>query len=107
MHETVFCERIISEAQKKGKVKAIHLELGELAHVPPHELLETLKRLVPWTIHATEKKAYVMCSCGYQGEPTILERSHDAFMIECPQCNDIPELIDGFEIKIEKVVVEE
>ena len=105
MHETAFAERIINEAKKHGTVEEITVELGELAHVPPHDLLMCLKRLVPWKIHCSVKKAMVRCACGYEGEPTILERGHDSFMIECPECKEIPELMDGTEIKLVSVRV--
>ncbi|MFH1173716.1 MAG: hydrogenase/urease maturation nickel metallochaperone HypA [archaeon] len=106
MHETVIAMNIIEEAKKHGKVKELHLEIGELAHVPAHELMACLERLVDWELHHREKKARVKCTCGFHGHPTILERGHDSFMIECPSCKGMPELIEGTEIVIKKVVVE-
>ena len=105
MHETVIARGIIEEAEKHGKVEKIFLEIGELAHVPGHELLECLERLVDWKIISTEKKAKAICTCGFEGHPKILERGHDSFMIECPKCKKIPKLIGGTEIIIKKVVV--
>ena len=105
MHETVIATTIIEQAKLHGKVKAIHLEIGELAHVPAYELVECLKRLVDWEVHHTEKQAKVDCACGYKGHPTILERGHDFFMIECPQCKGIPKIVEGTEIIIQKVVI--
>ena len=106
MHETVFASRIIDEAKKHGNVKEIFLEIGELAHVPPDDLLECLKRLVSWEIVSRIIPAKVKCSCGFVGKPDILERGHDSFFIECPKCREVPELVDGKDIKIVKVVVE-
>ena len=105
MHETAIARSIIEEAQKHGNVRQMHLEIGELAHVPPEELLECLERLVDWKIHSRVTSAKVKCGCGFEGHPKILERGHDSFFIECPECKSIPELVDGTEIKILKVVV--
>jgi len=106
MHETVVARGIIEEAERHGKVKEISLEIGELAHVPPNELLECLGQLVGWKIISKIKKAKVKCKCGFKGHPKILERGHDFFYIECPKCKSIPELAEGTEIKILKVRVE-
>lgn len=106
MHETVIADTIIKQAEKHGNVKKIYLEIGELAPVPSHELIECMKRLVKWKIDWKEKPAKVECSCGFKGHPKILERGHDSFFIECQKCKKIPKLTDGTEIKIIKVVVE-
>ena len=105
MHETAIAHGIIKEAQKHGNVEELFLEIGELAHVPGEELLECLKRLVPWKIHSRERPSKVKCACGFTGHPHILERGHDSFFIECPVCKKIPTLIDGTNITILKVVV--
>ena len=105
MHETMIAHSIITEAEKHGKVKELFLELGELGHVPPEELLACLKQLVKWKLHPTIAKAEVKCSCGFKGHPTILERGHDSFMIECPKCKSMPTLLKGTDIIIKRVVV--
>jgi Zn finger protein HypA/HybF involved in hydrogenase expression len=105
MHEVAIAQNIIEEAKKHGEVEEIYLELGELSHAPSHELVEYLQRLVDWKIHSREIPAKVKCSCGFEGRPIILERSHDSFLIECPKCKAVPELINGKDIKIVKVVV--
>ena len=106
MHETAIANNIINEAKKHGKVKEIFLEIGELAHVPANELLGCLHSLVKWKISSKEIPAKVKCVCGFKGHPSVLERGHDSFLIECPKCKNIPELVDGKDIKITKVVVE-
>lgn len=106
MHETVIANTIIKEAQKYGNVQELYLEIGELAHVPKEDLIPCIKTLVPWTITVKEKKAECECPCGYTGQPTILERGHDAFLIECPECASVPTLTEGTDIKILKVTVE-
>ncbi len=105
MHETIISDNIIKEAQKHGNVEQISLEVGELAHIPMDELLECLKGLVDWKIDATEKPSKVKCICGFEGHPTILERGHDSFLIECPKCKSVPQVIDGTDIKLLSVQV--
>lgn len=106
MHETVIAQNIIKEADKHGKVKEITLEIGEGAHVPGSDLIATLQRLKPnWKIHWKEIPSHVSCSCGYAGRPTILERGHDSFLYECPECGEVPDLAAGKDIKIVKVTV--
>ena len=106
MHETAIASGIIKEAKKHGSVKEIYLEVGELASVPSNEILECLKRIVPWKIHLKEKPAKVECPCGFEGHPEIIDRGHDYFFIECPRCKNIPDISDGKDIKILKVVVD-
>lgn len=106
MHETAIAHAIIEEAKKHGKVESVELELGELGHVPPQELVECIERLVPWKVVWSEKKAVVKCTCGFHGHPKVIERGHDHFMIECPRCGETPQLLSGTEFKIIKVVVE-
>jgi Zn finger protein HypA/HybF involved in hydrogenase expression len=105
MHETVFAKKIIEEAEKQGEVKAISLEIGELANVPPEELLECLKGIVNWDIESTIIPAKVECECGFRGHPKILERGHDFFFIECPTCGNIPDLVDGQDIILIDVIL--
>ena len=105
MHETVIADSIIKEANKHGDVKEIYLEIGALAHIPRSDLLGCMKKLVTWKIHAAEKKAHVKCTCGFTGEPKILDRGHDYFLIECPECRKVPEVVEGKDIKIVKIVV--
>jgi Zn finger protein HypA/HybF involved in hydrogenase expression len=107
MHETVFARKIIEDAEKQGNVTEVYVELGELAPVPPHELLECLRSLVPWRVDSRVKQASVKCTCGFSGRPKILERGHDFFFIECPECGQVPELIDGKDVKIISVKVKQ
>lgn len=106
MHETVFAHKIITEAKNQGNVKEIDIEIGELAHVPAQELLACLKQLVPWNIISSTKEAKIQCDCGFIGHPTILERGHDFYFIECPKCSEVSEPIEGTDIKLLRVVVE-
>ena len=106
MHETAIAEGILKEAERHGKVSEIFLEIGELAHVPAHELIEALESIVRWKVHWKEIPSEAKCGCGFKGHPKILERGHDSFMIECPKCKSVPELAEGKDIIIRKVIVE-
>ena len=106
MHETAITNSIIEEANKHGNVKELHLEIGELAHVPSDDLVKCLKSITPWKIVHTENEARSRCECGFEGHPKIVDRGHDYFYIECPRCQNVPELIKGTEIKILKGVIE-
>ena len=106
MHETLIATNIINEAKKHGEVSELYLEIGELADIPPKDLIKTLKAMVEWKIHFTEKQAFTSCGCGFSGHPTILERTHNAFVIECPECKSVPIPKEGTDIKIQKIVVD-
>ncbi len=105
MHETVFAKKIIEEAERHGTVTEINLEIGELAPVPTEELVDCIKGIVTWKVNYKETPSKVECECGYEGRPTILERGHDYFYIECPKCHEIPNILEGQDIKIVSVKV--
>ncbi len=106
MHELFAVQKLIEEAQKQGKVKAIEIELGELAPVHDHDLLKTFKQLTNWKVKVTETKAKVRCECRYEGEPKIIERTHDAVLYTCPKCGKKPAIVEGDEIVLKEVIVE-
>lgn len=106
MHEIAIANNIIDEAKKYGNVQKIILEIGELAHVPCNEFIATLKSLINWDIVYEEKKAIAKCECGFNGHPKIVDRGHDSFLIECPECKSVPDVLNGTEIILKKVVVE-
>ncbi len=104
MHETIFATQIIEEAKKYGDVKKIIVESGELGHVPPEEMRAVLERMVPdWEVVVEEKEAIVKCGCGYVGKPNIVERGHDHAVFFCPECNAVPEIIEGKDIVLKSV----
>lgn len=105
MHETVIARNIIETAMQQGDVSAVTLEIGELAHVPAEELIACIKAQVSWNIMYTIKPARVRCSCGFSGHPTVLEHGHDFFLIECPRCKNVPDVIDGTNVKLINVEV--
>ncbi|MBW3012423.1 hydrogenase maturation nickel metallochaperone HypA [Candidatus Woesearchaeota archaeon] len=107
MHETLIAQDIIKEANKYGKVLAIVVEVGELAHIPAEELDECLKSLVDWKVLVNETPSVVSCICGYEGRPRILEKGHDSTMFACPECKAVmPEIISGTDIVLKEVEVE-
>ncbi|HIH37711.1 hydrogenase maturation nickel metallochaperone HypA [Candidatus Woesearchaeota archaeon] len=106
MHESTICAQIIEEAKKLGNVKGITLECGALAHVPAHDLEDTMKHMCDWEIKIVEKKARVKCACGFMGEPKILEYAHDYAIFQCPTCGKVPKVLDGTDIKLLHVEVD-
>jgi Zn finger protein HypA/HybF involved in hydrogenase expression len=106
MHELFAVQKLIEEANKQGKVKEITIELGELAPVHDHDLIRTFKQLTKWKVKVTETKAKVKCECGYEGEPKIIERTHEAVLYTCPKCGKKPKVLEGDEIILTEVVVE-
>ncbi len=107
MHETIIAADILNEAKKHGKVKKIFVEVGDLGHLPAEEMGETLRQLVDWDVIITKKKGKVKCQCGYEGEPKILEKRHGFTSFVCPKCGNIPEILDGENIILKSLEVEE
>ncbi len=106
MHETIFVNQILEEAKKYQDVTALHIEVGELAHVPLEDLKPTLEAMSPYPVILTPKTALVACACGYKGKPTILARGHDHMMWSCPQCETLtPKLMEGGDILLKRVEV--
>jgi len=103
MHEIVFANKIIEEAKKTESVKEITVEVGELAHIPADELKEALEKLVDWELKVIETKAKVKCSCGFKGEPKIIEKGHDYTIFQCPKCGRYPEVLEGEDIILKEV----
>ncbi|MBD3361364.1 hypothetical protein GF358_01080 [Candidatus Woesearchaeota archaeon] len=107
MHETIIAKRIIEKAKEHGNVRKVVIEVGNLAHLPAEEMKEAMKKLTDWEIEINSVNAKVKCSCGYEGEPTIIEHAHDVAIYECPQCKKIPsEIISGDEIILKEVIVD-
>ena len=77
MEQVAIAEKLIKEAQQKGKVKTLFIDVGELADITAEELATTLKTLVSWNVVIQEKKSVVRCTCGSKGEPKIVERRNN------------------------------
>ena len=105
MHELFAVQKLIEEAKKQGEVVEIRLELGELAPVEDHDLIKVFKNLTEWKVVITPLKAKVKCECGYEGEPKIVDRTHDSVVYVCPKCGKKPKIEEGDEIILSEVVV--
>jgi len=107
MHETLIANDIINEAKKYGKVMSIKVDVGELAHIPAHELDECLKSLVEWKVIVNEIQSSVKCTCGFKGRPRIMQKSHDSTVFACPKCgSNMSEIVSGKDIILKEVEVE-
>jgi len=104
MHEISFAKNIINQIEKKEKVKKIELEVGELAELTTEEIKTAIKNLKDWDVAIQKKDSKVKCSCGYEGPAKIIERQHDIVIFECPNCGNIPKILEGDKIKIKKVI---
>ena len=120
MHEIVIANKIIEDIKTQislnkiidkttsfDKIVSVSFEVGDLAHLSAEELEETLKGMVKFKIIVKRKKAVVKCKCGYKGEPKILERGHHSLIFVCPTCEDVPQIVDGEDIKIMEIEIKE
>jgi Zn finger protein HypA/HybF involved in hydrogenase expression len=107
MHELTFAQQLIKKARQQGDVKSIILEVGELANITSENLERTLKEITKWNINIIKRKAVVRCNCGFKGEPKIIRREHDLILFVCPKCSTIPKVLDGKDIVLKEVEVEE
>ncbi|MDP2750012.1 MAG: hydrogenase/urease maturation nickel metallochaperone HypA [Nanoarchaeota archaeon] len=107
MHHITLANDIVEEAEKYGNIRAITLEVGELAKATPTQIKEGLAYLNEWDVNVVLKKAVVKCKCGHKGMPKIVDRSHDFIFFECPVCGEVPQVLEGDEIKILSVEKDE
>ncbi|HHE36681.1 MAG TPA: hypothetical protein ENL16_02600 [Candidatus Woesearchaeota archaeon] len=106
MHETIIAKNILREVSKKAKgrkVESITIEVGDLAHLPAHQLKDFLKNMVDFDVVVKRVKARVKCGCGYEGEPRILAHEHDFTLFECPKCHNLPEVLCGEDIVLKEI----
>lgn len=106
MHEHTFIEAIVRNIENKDKVEKIVLEVGELVGIEAGHLKEHLAEMYNWNVEVLEKNGLIKCKCGFKGRPKILERLHDLVIFECPECGGVPDVLEGQDIKIVKVVYE-
>ena len=107
MEQMAIVEKLVQQAKQQGKVKTVYIEVGELADITAQELTDALKSLVDWNVVIQEKKAVVRCSCGFKGEPKIVERRNNMVFFVCPKCSSLPKVLSGKDIVISKVEVEQ
>ncbi len=106
MHEIALAEKIAAEAEKRAKrIKAVVVEVGELAEVTPEEIAAALGVVrSAWKVKAVGKKAVGECgSCGFRGRPEIVERAHDFVVFECPGCGSVPKVVEGANVVLIKI----
>jgi Zn finger protein HypA/HybF involved in hydrogenase expression len=104
MHEHIFIENIINQVPDNKKVKSVEIEIGVLVGIEPDHLKEHLEEHTGWRVFCKVVNSKVECRCGYKGEARILQRLHDLVIYDCPGCEGEPEVLQGKDIKITKVV---
>ena len=65
---------------------------------------EHLRERINCEVEVVEKFSRVKCKCGYLGKAKIRERLHDLVIFECPKCGNVPEVLEGKNIKILSVI---
>lgn len=103
---------IIEEAVKKGEGKLIKITVhcGALAHLPAIDMEKVLKGIAPENVEVEviETKAKVKCNdCSFEGEPKIELQSHDANIFFCPRCGQVPQVLQGSDIILKSIEVED
>ena len=106
MHDQIIAQDIIQEAERHGSVRAITLEVGELAPLPSADIKKTLNAWVGWEIRIKEIPAEVKCPCGYIGSPEVMERQHEHILFQCPKCGNLPRVQKGGSIRLVEVIVD-
>lgn len=111
-------EVVLKTAMKNDatKVISVDLELGELTHINPEQLVFCLESIAKGslmedaTLNLIGIPPKVKCKCGYEG---VLDakRYHTisdlAFNLSCPRCgNPVPELTSGKEINVRNIKIE-
>lgn len=107
MHDAIIAEMVMNDLKKYRNIKSARIEVGELAEITTAELEEALKAMAKFRIDITEKKAKVKCRCGHEGRPEILERGHHFSVFACKKCGEVPEILEGNEIRIKDVEVKQ
>ena len=111
MHEHTLAMNILKtahDAAKGQKILKIVLEIGEIADIPPQELVDAIKHIVKYDVEYAESESKIKCSCGYIGRSRILEKKHAATIFVCPECNNSnPEVLTGKDIIIKEIEVED
>jgi Zn finger protein HypA/HybF involved in hydrogenase expression len=103
MREEQYIAAIVEEAQKKGNVYEIALEVGELSSVDAKVIQRELLKQKNWTVLLFEAPGKVGCLCGYVGRPKIFRRSSFGVEFTCPKCNALPAILEGNNVKMKEV----
>lgn len=106
MHDII--AQIIEKAKKKSdNVKSILVEVGELSKYSPEEIQKKINEAVDWQVIVATKRSKVKCSCGYEGNPKIIEKRHNLTLFVCPNCSSLPKVYEGKDIVLKEVKAEE
>lgn len=104
MHEHSFIEAILRNVKDIDKVEMLVIEVGDLGGIDGEHLREHIEEMYDFEVEVVVKESKVSCDCGFKGRAKVLERLHDLVVFECPECGGIPEVLEGKDIKILKVV---
>jgi Zn finger protein HypA/HybF involved in hydrogenase expression len=104
MHDIAFAQNLMNQVDDSENVKEIFLEVGDLSGIEADHLKEHLEEASGWKVHALPVKSQVKCECGYSGEAHVDERLHDIVIFSCPSCGNLPEVLEGNEIKIVRII---
>ncbi|MFO8016161.1 MAG: hydrogenase/urease maturation nickel metallochaperone HypA [Candidatus Woesearchaeota archaeon] len=105
MHETVIANMVLKDLEKYKDIESASIEVGELAEITADELEEAMKNMVDYEVSVAETPAKVKCGCGHEGRPEIIERGHHFVAFVCKNCGQVPEIVEGNEIRIKDVEV--
>lgn len=107
MHENSFIDAILAPIENREEVESIELEVGELAPIEAEHLKEHLVDRTGWNVTVIPIDSVIKCTCGFRGRARIKERLHDMVVYDCPNCELNPQVIDGKDIKILKLIYKE
>lgn len=98
---------VLNDLKKHKNIISASIEVGELAEISAAELEQALGSLSRIKFEVSEKKARVRCKCGHEGKPEILERCHHYSVFVCKECGEVPEIVEGNEIRIKDVEIKD
>jgi len=94
----------LKDVNNRDDVKEIVLEVGELVGIETRHLREHILGRFNWVVEIIDKDSKVKCECGFEGRARVVERLHDIVIFECAQCGWVPEVLEGKDIKILKII---
>jgi Zn finger protein HypA/HybF involved in hydrogenase expression len=110
MHDQIYAQQIIKQAEEHGTIRTISIEVGDIAPLTKEQLENAIKSQRPgWRVKIYKKEGNIKCQkCGFEGKPEVIDRGHEEVFIQCPVCeNSLPEIVDGENIILKSVEVDE